>query len=498
MPGSFSKATRPVRPGAYFNWEALTVPRVPPAVGSVVCVVATGDWGPFKQAVLVESYQEFVSVYGPTLDTPMRRAVWQAFTGEGGFDGRWGAGAVLMYRGGGASAAKSSRVFQNATPAAAMTLTAKYEGTYGNNISVTTQDHVADSTQNELLVIVNSAVVETYVYADTNIADLVAQINANSDWVTATLTLSGVALAPVTSVTLTGGNDGSTMTAGDWAAVQTALESERFDVFVPYALTDAPTLAALMAWAGGPSSGTAGMNSKGKRFEVVLGGAANETVVAAIARSLTFNDGNFVNLGMSSFRDNNLLDVNGNPVILSPAEFAARFAGVLAQRGEAMATTFARFPGVDLLNGPSDADITKAFAGGVVVFSRDSDLDAPVHVEKGITTYTSQNKPAFPYVIYRNPKFMRTMQNVEVEFTAWGNRVLIGRLTVNNKTRDQAIAEVTARLGARAGVGIVQPGFTVEVDTDPPPSDDDEFIALRIGVKFGRSVEQMYFTVKAG
>src|SRR5205814_383035 len=162
----------------------------------------------------------------------------------------------------------------------------------------------------------------------------------------------------------------------------------------------------------------------------------------------------------------NLLDAAGNPVTLSPAQWSARLAGVIAQRGEAMSITSARFPGWTLVNGPTEADIAATLNGGVVVLSADSDPDAPVHVEGARTTFVAGGPngsaaiAGYPYLIYRNPKFMRTMQAIETEFTAWANRTLIGSLPVNSKTRDTAIAEIQRRLKLREAVSIVQPGWT--------------------------------------
>lgn len=504
MPGQFSKSARPIMPGAYFNWIASVPNIVPPSVGSIVCIPFTSDWGPFKTPVLVGSFQEYLGIFGPTIGTPGYNAVWQAFTGEGGFDGRYGAGAVLCYRFGAAAAAKATKALSNTTPAVALTLSAKYEGSYGNNITVTTQDHAADTTQNEILIFVSGQLVETYSYLDVNIADAAAQINARSNWVTAVSNITGVALANVAAQAFTTGNDGTATIASDYVAVQSALETQQFGVLCPYGLTDAPTLVALKAWAGGASGGANGRNAKGQRFEVVTGGPADELASVAVARALTLNDGNFATVGMGHIVDSGLLDVNGNAVTLAPSQWAARVAGVLAQRGEAMSLTFARFPGVTLLNGAIDADIATCLLGGVMVLANDSDPDAPVHIVSGRTTFVNgaPNGPAanaaFPYTIYRNPKFMRTMQNIEGEWTQWANSTIIGRLPVNNKTRDAAVANMQSRLRAREQVGIIQPGWTVGVDLTPPPSDNDEFIALAVGLLFGRSVEQVYFSVNVG
>lgn len=504
MPGVFSKSARPLRPGAYFNWIATVPNVVPPAVGSIVCVPFTSDWGPFKVPTLVGSFQEYISKFGPTVGTPGYIAVWQAFQGEGGFEGRYGAGAVLCYRMGGASAAKSSRVVQNTTPATALTLSARYEGVYGNGLTVTVQDNILDASQDQVIISLGAQVLETYSYTDTDIAGLAAAINANSSWVTAVANVTGTKLGYVSNSAFSGGNDGSTTIGSDWTALQAALETQQFGILAPYGLTDGPTISALKAWAGGLPAVSNGRNSKGQRFEVVVGGIADEAASVAVASAATLNDGNFCRIGMSHVVDQVLLDANNNPVTLSSAQLVPRVAGALAQRGEAMSLTSVRFPGLVLYAGPTEADITATLNGGVMVLSQDSDPDAPVHIEAARTTFTSGGpsgaaaNAAYPYLIYRNPKFMRTMQNIEVEWTAWANRVLIGKLPVSAKTRDAAIAELQGRLRAREDAGIIQPGWSVAVDQNPPPTELDEFIALVVGLKFGRSVEQVYFTVNVG
>lgn len=504
MPGTFSKAARPVLPGAYFNWVAQTLSQVPASVGSIVCVPFTSDWGPNNTPTLIQSFQQYLAVFGPTIATPGYNAVWQAFQGEGGYEGRYGAGAVLAYRIVGSAGASASHAFTNTTPATAITLSAKYPGSYGNNITVTTQDHAADTTFNEMLIFVNGIKVETYVYLDTLISSLVSQINALSSWVTATQQITGVALTIVSAVALTGGNDGSTVTGSDYTALENALATQQFGILAPYALTDNTIIPGLYAWAGGGSDYQTGLNAQGKRFTTVLGGAADESAASAVTAAAAILGGDFCRLGMGHVIDSLLLDANGNAQSLSMAQLAPRLAGVLAARGETMSLTGARFPGLTLVNGAIPSDKLTTLNGGVMVLDQDSDPIAPVFLLAARTTFT-KGAPSgvaadanFPYLIYRNPKFMRTMQNVETEFTQWATQTLIGKLPVNNKTRDAAIAEMQRRLKLREAAGIIQTGWNVDVDQNPPATSADEFIAIAIALLFGRSVEQAYFTVTVG
>jgi hypothetical protein len=430
VPGTFSKANRPKRPGAYFNFEGAAAAALPAATGATVAIPFTHDWGPFKVPVTVSGLPEFVATFGVSTQTPAYRAVRQAFQGEG-VAGRAGAGSVVCYRFGGAAAAKALLTLTNTSSATpAIRLVAKYEGTYGNNLRVTTQDYVADATQNELVLFDGTVEIERYRYADTDIANLAAQINAASDWVDAVgpagggvgTVVTGTALTAVTSSSLTGGNNGdAAITGADMTAMRTALEVERFGLFAYADLeglafsgtTSAAELAAHKAWAVGTTA-VPGLNRKGKRFLSVFGGPLNETVSAAITARV----------------------------------------------------------------------LSKDTAGGT-------------RVEKSLTSYTTTTDSAVPYLIYRNPKFLLTMMSIETELTEWCRDHVIGLLPVNDKTRDAVAGELKARLERRVPA-VIQPNPTVGVDENPPPSDSDEFVALVYGIAFGRSIEQVFNTVRIG
>src|SRR5688500_1197553 len=101
MAGTFSKANRPKRPGAYFNFQAAEVePQLGSSVGTVaICFRHT--WGPSEQVVELDSFGDFLAIFGRGSDadeyTEGYKAVQDAFRGEG-FGGRAGAGKVLAYR----------------------------------------------------------------------------------------------------------------------------------------------------------------------------------------------------------------------------------------------------------------------------------------------------------------------------------------------------------------------------------------------------------------
>jgi hypothetical protein len=485
VPGDFSKDNRPRRAGAYFQFDARQSVPPPPGLGGIVALAFTGDWGPEETPTLLRSFQDYRAAFGDSITTQGYRAVRQAFQGEG-LPGFGGAGAVLAYRMTGSAGAKATHVFQNTTPAAAITINAKYPGTRGNAINITVQDQagVQSPEQDEFIVYDGATEVERYVYTDTDIASLVSQINAKSQWLSAVQTVTGVALAYVANVALTGGNDGSTLIAGDYTTMMSALEVERFSVLSFECPADNSIITSLGVW---------GKNARanGKRFRTVIGGALDEDATTAIARSLLLNDPGFINVGGGSVTD----AVLG---VLSTAQLAPRVAGIVAARGEARGLTYARFAGTTLRVGLTDVDILRAYDGGVVALARDSNLDAPLRIEKGVNTYTTTTNVAKPLSIFRVPKFVATMDGIQMDLTEFGEQEVIGKMPVSASTRSFVRSEISQMMTQREAAGIIQPGWTVDVDTDPPATPQDDFMQFIIGLTFGRSTEQIFFSASVG
>lgn len=489
MSGGFSKDSRPTLAGTYVDFVVQAPVVVLPAIGKTVCVGFTHNWGPLKTATLCTSFADWLAKFRGDTTNPTSglNAVRMAFEGDGDFGG---CSAVLAYRLGttsGTPAAKATRTLQNTTPATAITLTAKYEGTLGNQLTVTTQDYAQDATKNQLLLYKGSTLLETYTYADTDINDLAAQINASSQWVTAVANISGVALTAVTASAFGSGADGATLVAGDYTTAMSDLGTERFGVLVFENLTDGPITASVKAW-------EVTQNAAGYRFFLVTGGPSSESSATALARAATLNDENCITLGQGSISDPNILDANGNATTLTPAQFAPRLAGAVAARGERYSLTFAKFPGIVLTSGATPSEIAAAQAGGLIVLDRASDVNSTVRVANGVTTYTTTTDPTKPKSIYSHPKFVATMHGLMTDLTLWADDNIVGKTTVDNDTRTAVLAQINDLMRDRERLGSVQPGWSAYVDPTPPPSDSDNFIAFVISAKFGRSVEQVYFT----
>lgn len=491
-------AVRPELAGNYFEWEAEETVTVPPSTGGVVCIPQTSDWGPFNTTVLLTSYDEFRELFGES-STPLQRAVYGAFKGEGR-PGRGGAGAVIVYRmgvaSGGGAAAQAAKVLNNTGAAAALTLTALYKGTRANALRATVQAS-AEAGFKEILLLDGSLVVERYTVADgyssSQADELVAEINRSSNWVSAVKGTTGVALANVSASAFTGGLDGDTLTGAEWLAAQDAFDSERWSLIAAPGMTDSGVRAAFIAW-------IEERNAIGRRSMAVIGGAAAESLSTANARSVAANSWEVVNLGVGS------LTLEDLGVTVGTADFSPRVAGAIANRGETGDLIFARFADVSIAGAPLSSEEESALGAGTTVFTRDTNADAPVFIREGVTTYTDDSQSPIvngvkthPVSLYKRIKNVRIQHGIETELdeivTAGG---YFGDLPVNDRTRNLVIGLLKTLYQRREDAEIIQPGWTVDLDPSVVVSDDDDFIQYLHGFHPTRSLRQMFHVARIG
>jgi hypothetical protein len=464
----------------------------------IVALAFTTNWGPENQVITLESFSDYLKFYGdggasdtPAVYTSGYKANNWCFQGEG-LPGKGGAGTVLAYRMVGSGGVNSTLVLQNTAPAAAITLTAKYKGSYGNKIAVTV---VADArnpaTQLDLNIYVDGFLTETYVFNKTDITGLAAQINTSSQWVSAGSVTSGTALATVaTATSLAGGNDGSTLTGTDFTNMQNAFGVQRFGVFAVEDIagtaswndgTGSAVLTALLSW-------QQGLNTNGKRFMTVIGGSIADTSATATTRAALANDPNVINIGIGNFQD---------PILgqHSTSQLAPRLAGIIASRQDKMSLTFSRLAGITINTGASDSDILAGIqGGGYMTVARDSNAAAPVRFDKAMTTYATAT-PSRPLWAFSKPKFVITMQDIENTIAEWADANVIGQIPVDTAGINWVLGQIKGFMKQFEGDRVIQPGWTITRSPTPAPTPQDDFVAVQYGVSFMRDMEQVLNTV---
>lgn len=482
---TWSTTNPPTRPGHYLNFVSKPQPVVLPSANGRVFVPVVAPWGPFKTPVVCDSLAEYIQVFGPSTTDPGYKAVSSCFRGEG-LPGYGGAGQVIVYRFGGSAALKATLALAG-TGGTALTLSARYEGSRANGFTVTVQTNASNGALQDVSIFEGAILLESYIGVSlaTNaaIVAFAAVLNSRSGWVTA---VAGAAttVTNVSNSAMTGGNDGTTLIAGDWALTFAAAASQDFAVFAPFDLTDTTIQASLKAWVQDQN------NVKGRRLSAVVGGAANELIGPATTRATAMQDENIQTLGVGQYYDSVLA------ASFSTAQLAPRYAGILAARGKLKQTTYARFAGlaydVTANSVPSDSDITTAIAGGVLIIGADGHPLSALRIEQGVTTYYQSTDPKKSVSAFGVPKFVMTMQEFERTLKLWAIvNVITPSLAINKDTREYVLTYAQQILDSWVSAGVLAAGATAAISQNPPPADTDNFVNIDYNWTFARTAEQV-------
>lgn len=138
MAGTFIAGETKVRPGTYFNVKKSGEDNTNGTMDGVCAVLFKADWGPVNQAVEINAYDGYESMYGTALTTD---AIHYALKG--------GATKVICCRlGNGGTQGKVT--LKTTDDKDAVLITAKYAG--AKAFTVTIKDKLADSTKRECLI----------------------------------------------------------------------------------------------------------------------------------------------------------------------------------------------------------------------------------------------------------------------------------------------------------------------------------------------------------
>lgn len=467
--------TKPELPDAVVRWVGTSQTVIQPSQNQIVAIPIVHDWGPSLSDTpdtvngipgglqVFPSLPEWEAVYGQG-STAGRDAVIGAFLGMN-VPGGAGAGGVITPRMITGSGAVATFIKQNATPANAITFTARWKGSAGNNISFAVEQDPNVAANDRLRLMFNGVTKEQYSYLKTDITSLAAAITLRpSRLVTATMSITGVALPYTAGTSLTSGNDGSSVTTTEYAAVQAALENKEFGVFAPFNLTDAPTKVQLVAW-------KQTMETAQKPFRMVFGGAAAE-VLSAIQTELSSNptlrDPGVIRFGFGTLHD----DVLNKD--MSTAQLASRIAGVIVARGERAALTSAELGGLHYVGstGPLRSDIVAGRDSGITMLQKVSDPDTDLAVAHGVSTFISRTTVGQPYEFFSEPRIVGILYNLQRRITTWARKILVGDTTVSDDSRRELAKEIRKYLDEYEGNGLATPGsgFITVYNTDADPT----------------------------
>jgi hypothetical protein len=136
-------------------------------------------------------------------------------------------------------------------------------------------------------------------------------------------------------------------------------------------------------------------------------------------------------------------------------------------------------------------------SSGVITIGIDSNIVSPTRIVRGITTYTDDTTDK-PYKFYSVLKFVRIMQGFENDLQDLWTTNIIGKLPVDQETREFVVGKGTELLKERVEARIIhdtllngEKAYFVRVSQNPAPKDGDDFIALDYGMAPERTLDKM-------
>lgn len=442
MAGGTWTAQNKVRPGVYIRFQSKQELGFTIGSRGTVAICEPLSWGPVGVLTEIRAGDDPTPYIGYPMTAPQARFLQQIFLGSNRTDG---ASRVLLYRPTGTSSAQASAEI------APLTVTAKYPGVRGNDITVAI---VADP-DNEDSFFVNTIVDGTIV--DQQSAETADTLTAN-DWVT----FSGTgALSANAGTPLTSGADG-TVAATAYSAFLTALEPYRFDILI-YDGSDAATLSAMSSFVQRMCE------DNGQYCQLV----ASFTTGPDSKYDIDVQTGAVLNDGTT----------------LTKQQMCWWVGGVEAGAQVNESLTYAVHPEA-VAPSPvmTGAQIETALQSGQLVLSADFDV---VHIEQDInslTTYTLDNGEVF----HKN-RTMRVCNAIANDIYQQFSTNYLGVINNNDIGRGlfkQAVVKYLNDLQAQQAIQ----NFTAD-DVEVLPGDDIDSIVVNLAIQVVDAIEKIYMTV---
>lgn len=201
--GTFIKGQEKERPGIYFNFTEKANDRISSGERGRVAIPLALSWGKSKEIIEIHSESDAINKLGVDINDPSLLLLREA---------KKNASRVLVYRVNEGEKAKG-------TVGVGLTLTAKYGGLKGNNVSVSVAKNVLVTTEKDVTTYFENKEVDKQTVKDSS------ELISNNYVV-----FSGTGDPEVSvGVKLTGGDDGTAEVAA-YTAFLAALETENFNV----------------------------------------------------------------------------------------------------------------------------------------------------------------------------------------------------------------------------------------------------------------------------
>lgn len=448
MAGGNWTAQNKVRPGIYINFKSSGAPALSSGTRGTVAIAKALSWGPAGAVSAIGSGDDPRPFTGYASTEEASAFLRELFKGT---NVTGGPSKVLLYRLPAAGAFPAAAVI-GGTEADGITVTARYPGIRGNDISVTVSACVDEPEAFIVTTLVDGRIV------DTQTAGTAAGLTSNA-WVD----FSGAGpLTATAGVTLTGGTDG-TVQPSAYAEALAALEPWSFDVLA-YDGTDATVREAMIAFVKRLAE------QEGKYAQLVTSGAqgADSSFVINTNSGVVLEDGT-------------RLEANQVVWWLAGAEAGAQYYQSLS---------YASYPGAaDVLQQRTSSEIEAGIRAGDIVLVREFDQ---VRVETDVNTLTTYT-PDYGEVFHKNTS-MRICASLANDIYRDFSLNFRGKVKNNTEGRGLFKAAILDLLLAMYGKGALRERPDSGDVTVAQGSTLDS-VSITVAMAIGDTVEKIYLTI---
>ena len=440
--GTWNGVQNKVRPGVYIDFTSSRGLGLTVSDRGTVAIAEAMSWGPVETVQEIEAGADMTPYTGYDITNSKNRFLNEIFKGTN----RTAApNKLLLYRLG------ASGQEQAAVEVAPLTVTAKYPGTRGNDISIVITELTEPADTFTVSTVVSGEIV------DQQTAETVEDLVAN-DWVT----FSGTgALAATVGSPLTGGADG-TPASSDYTDFLSAIEPYKFDILI-YDGSDTTVQDAMVAFVKRLCE------EEGAYTQLVAAGLTNpdSRFVINVMSGVTLSDG----------------------TALTPQQVTWWVGGASAGAQYNEALTYAQYPGAvgvsPLLT--NSGSVSALQAGQFVLFEDDGVVKVEQDINSMVTYTTDITEP------YHKNRVMRLVNTIANDIYQQFSDGYIG--VVNNNEAGRAMfksAIVGYLLTIQANEGIQN--FTAG-DVAVEAGEDIDAIVVTLAIQPVDSVEKIYVTI---
>lgn len=443
MAGGTWTSQNKVRPGVYIRFKSGNPSGLTVGDRGVVTIAKPLNWGPVGQVMEVEAGANMSPFTGHDITDENNRFLNEIFKGSN----RTAAPRkVMLYRLAGTGAAQASTTIGD------LTVTAKYPGSRGNDISVV----ITEETNNTFTV---STVVDNEVVDKQEGISAISDLQPN-EWVT----WSGDgSITATTGASLSGGLNG-TVEASAYTAYLSAIESYKFDVMI-YDGRETTVMDAMVAFI--------------KRIA-----DENGSYAQLVASGFTTNpDSRFVVNVTSGV-------TLGNSTVLTPQETTWWVGGALAGAAYNQSLTYATYPGsVSVSPMLTNSQYVDALSAGQFVLFAEN---GTVKVEQDINTLVTYTEDIGK--VYHKNRVIRLCNTIANDVYAQFSANFIGVVNNNEQGRSRfkgAIVGYLMDIQANQGIQNFDPA-----DVEVLPGIDIDSIVINMSIQAVDSVEKIYMTIE--